>query len=177
VAKLQKTQEPIPFSAHKLVSCFHACGVRYSKAPCALAIRFYRRCFVASSAYHYRESLVGVALPTLWGAVLHYLVRFQRPVRSTLFPLWIAEVFERPEFRRCTMNCWTFNRQLLVNTLSAEFEIPPRIASAIVRQPGVSCRCWGRLLVRTQFIVVILRQSRHSAPADDAWPEPLERSV
>lgn len=35
----------------------------------------------------------------------------------------------------------------------------------------------GWLLVLTRFIVAILRQSRHSVPADDTWPEPLESSV
>ena len=58
-----------------------------------------------------------MALPAVRGSVLHHVVVFQRPVRSTLFPLRIAEVFGRPEFHRCTMNCWTFNCQLLVNAV------------------------------------------------------------
>ena len=120
LAKLQKAQEPIPFSARKLVPCLYSCGICDSKDSCALAIQFHRRYFVARSAYHYGESLIGMALPAVRGSVLHHVVVFQRPVRSTLFPLRIAEVFGRPEFHRCTMNCWTFNCQLLVNAVTVD---------------------------------------------------------
>ena len=59
---------------------------------------------------------------------------------------------------------------------SRDAVVLPKAASS--KAPVVVIGCpWRRLPVITRFIVVMLRQSRHSVPADDAWPEPLERSI
>ena len=76
---------------------------------------------MARTAYHCGESLVGVALPTLRGRILHYLVVFQRPVRSTLFPLRIAEIFGQLKFHRRAMNLWALSCQLLINAVTVKW--------------------------------------------------------